>query len=384
MTVGAHEVLERVLSELVADVRASGVRVITAGDGAGGDAEAVHDFRVALRRLRTLLRVARKPYGERRIRAIGESLGRFADATGALRDEEVLRQVLAELELPDEARAAVEGFAERRARVERSRRAGVIALLRADVIAVPSEASPAGGVPAEGAPNGLAATAADGLAIDPAGNGSAAAAPLTIPADGGAPRLGEELERALIALERRLDRGPTRKAESRRGTRDARHLGRASLRRAVDDVRACAGADVGDVAAMHALRIRFKRLRYVAELFAPLLGEAVSAAAKAGARMQKRLGELHDFDEALAKVGRARAIAPRRRDEVLAALRMARARAAVRCLEDLASALDVLAALDAAIDGAHGAAGTSKSEAHATAADASGAGGEPSPRADGA
>lgn len=311
MNESGHELLRRLLSELIAAVRTNGLRVLRSGEeGATWDDEAIHDFRVALRRLRTLLRVARRLYGGRRMRAIGERLGRLADATGALRNDEVLYETLRGLRLRDTPRDAVEAFGERRRRGEAARRAGVVARLR-----------------------GTASSEESGEAIRPD-------APNAMPE---VPRLGRALEASLTALERRLSLGPTRRAANRRSARDARHLARASLRDALTDVAAFARADIGDPLAMHALRIRFKRLRYAAELFAPLFAEDVAAVAKAAARMQKRLGDLHDLDEAIRRVAKARSFSEASRAEVHAALQMARAHTAVRCLEELASTEDTLA-----------------------------------------
>src|SRR5262249_31837913 len=69
----AHQLLGPTLIELVDTARAASARVeesFRGQKGASGatgalDPEAVHDFRVALRRLRTLLRVARKVYGKK-------------------------------------------------------------------------------------------------------------------------------------------------------------------------------------------------------------------------------------------------------------------------------------------------------------------------------
>lgn len=74
-----------------------------AGGGAepGGE-ELVHAFRVALRRLRSVLRWFEGSFGKRKMRALGEELREVAGLTGELRDEEVLRETLRDLsvELP--------------------------------------------------------------------------------------------------------------------------------------------------------------------------------------------------------------------------------------------------------------------------------------------
>jgi CHAD domain-containing protein len=97
---------------------------------------------------------------------------------------------------------------------------------------------------------------------------------------------------------------------------------------------------------MHALRIRFKRLRYAADLFEPVLGEHAALLSRQAARMQKRLGELHDVDEALVRIGRAWGLAPRPRAAVLCALRSTRRTLADRTGRDLA---DLPAALEPAL-----------------------------------
>ncbi len=54
--------------------------------------------------------------------------------------------------------------------------------------------------------------------------------------------------------------------------------------------------------ALHDMRIAAKRLRYVLELFAPMLGEAAAATAKRARALQDALGEIHDCDELLARL----------------------------------------------------------------------------------
>jgi len=244
----AHDFLAPALFAMIAEVRRAQARVAETRGAAGRDPEAIHDFRVALRRLRTVLRPARRVFGRRRLREIGGELRRFAQATGSLRDEEVLRETLGALSLPARAQAELTAWLGQRARQERVRRRAVVAALLS--------------------PDG------------PAG-----------------PSLGT----ALAHLERRLGR-------RRREAMPMEELAAAACAHAFAGVRALAGAPASDVAAMHALRIQFKRLRYTADLFAPALGEAGAVVARSSARMQKRLGELHDVDEALVRVGRARGL----------------------------------------------------------------------------
>lgn len=61
----------------------------------GGDEEAVHDLRVAIRRLRTLLKMARAVFGRWHTDVVRRAFGEVMRATGELRDEEVLEETLA-------------------------------------------------------------------------------------------------------------------------------------------------------------------------------------------------------------------------------------------------------------------------------------------------
>lgn len=276
----AHDFLAPPLFAMIAGVRAAQSRVLAGGS----DPEAIHDFRVALRRLRTALRPARRVFGKRRLKEIAAELRRFAQATGALRDEEVLRETLGELTLPAKAAAELTLWLGRRARQERARRRVVAALLRA--------------------PDGPE---------------------------------GPSLTSALSHLERRVGR-------PRRGELSLTDLGREATLSAHAEVLALASTGAADGAAMHALRIAFKRLRYTAELLGPALGEGAGAVVKAATRMQKRLGELHDVDEALLRVARARGLP----DPVAAALRRALLRArrevAARARRELGDELPRIAA----------------------------------------
>jgi CHAD domain-containing protein len=255
------------------------------GTEADDDAEeAVHDFRVGLRRLRTALRPARLIYGDKRMRAVSGGLKRYADATSALRDEEVLRKTLGDLELSAEARAALTAWIARRARQERGRRSDVVKLLRGEAPAV------------EGGDGG----------------------------DDDAPTVEECLER----LEKRLHKPKDDKTS-------AAELGQRALAKARDGIAELGDVNTDDGSAMHELRIRYKRLRYTAELFALVLGEELERTAKAAAKVQSRLGDLHDLDEALLRITRARGLAVDVRVSVLEALREARARMAARCTKEL-------------------------------------------------
>jgi len=91
--------------------------------GAEPDHEAVHDFRVGIRRLRTVLRAARQVYGKKRIKTTIADLKRFGDATNALRDEEVLSETLAPLVLTDDTADEVDRWLKLRAVRKRQLRA---------------------------------------------------------------------------------------------------------------------------------------------------------------------------------------------------------------------------------------------------------------------
>jgi CHAD domain-containing protein len=58
------------------------------------DDEAIHDMRVAIRRLRTLLKLARPVYGSFYADSVRRAFTEAQKATGALRDEEVLHETL--------------------------------------------------------------------------------------------------------------------------------------------------------------------------------------------------------------------------------------------------------------------------------------------------
>jgi CHAD domain-containing protein len=269
---GAGDFLAPVLFTLIAAVRREAERVASVEP----DPEAIHDFRVALRRLRTVLRPARRVFGSRRLRALGAELRRFARATGALRDEEVLRETLATLDLPPRARPGLDAWMAQRAGQERARRRRASTLV---------------------------------AGIDPSAC---------------EPALGE----VLAHLEHRL--GHRRSGEPPTGV-----LAEAALERAAAGVVELLGAQPTDAVEMHALRICYKRLRYTAELFSPVLGERADTAAKAAARMQKRLGELHDLDEALARIHRARSLPSLARAATARALRRARAERCAAIRRDL-------------------------------------------------
>ncbi len=90
-----HVFLARQMRELMTKLAATLPRVRKKADE-----EAIHDMRVALRRLRVVLKVARPIFGRFHVDAIRAAFTRVHRASGALRDEEVLRETLAKLDVP--------------------------------------------------------------------------------------------------------------------------------------------------------------------------------------------------------------------------------------------------------------------------------------------
>ncbi len=119
MTAGARKTspfLSRQLRALDEALAAVIPRVMEAADD-----EAIHDLRVAIRRVRTMLKLVRPVYGRFHADSVRRAFTNVQRATGELRDEEVLEETL------DEARVDFESFrgwrSRRRARERRLRRA---------------------------------------------------------------------------------------------------------------------------------------------------------------------------------------------------------------------------------------------------------------------
>jgi CHAD domain-containing protein len=79
------------------------------------DDEAVHDTRVGVRRMRSVLAAGRELFGKKRVDPLVDQLRAAGKATNQLRDEEVLEETLAELELGPEAHVSVTEWIARRA-----------------------------------------------------------------------------------------------------------------------------------------------------------------------------------------------------------------------------------------------------------------------------
>jgi CHAD domain-containing protein len=224
-------------------------RVLASGD----DAEAVHDLRVALRRTRTVLEVGRPVLGRFHADEVRRALREVMRASGALRDDEVLLELIGSLGVshPD-----VQAWLDSRRRRERRLRGALSRALRSGEL-----------------------------------------------------DRGRGMLEALLAF--RVD--PRR---DRRITKFARR----AVERARREVDRRRGARPDDVAALHRLRIAYKRLRYTTETFADALPGDLSALAQPAARFQGRLGDLHDVDVAIGCVHRARILSGEARAELLAAL----------------------------------------------------------------
>ncbi len=217
------------------------------------DDEAIHDMRVALRRLRVVLKLARPVFGRFHVDSIRAALTRVHRASGALRDEEVLEETLHSLDVHS---AQLDAWIGRRARREKSLRTLVERRLRAGDLRRPLRLL-------------------DALVVLP------------------------------VAPKRRKD------------TRDFARSAVLRARRDVDDQR---DASPDDVLALHELRIAYKRLRYTAEIFADALPLDLAALAEPAARLQKRLGAIHDLDVAHEVIARTRNLDPRVRALVTRAL----------------------------------------------------------------
>jgi CHAD domain-containing protein len=246
-TVSAGTLLVRKLRALDAELAAAIPRVLASGKGnhgpadAAADEEAIHDLRVAIRRLRTLLKLARPVFGRHHADAVRAAFTVVHRATGALRDEEVLDETLDAIATDS---PAFVGWKMRRRARERSLRRGVLARLRAGDLS-----------------------------------------------------RARELLKSLVTLPIDPERD-----------RSAAKLARRSVERARRNVEALRDVPTSDAVGLHELRIAYKELRYATELLAPALPTDLAAMAEPAARFQKRLGEIHDADMALATLNRARGL----------------------------------------------------------------------------
>ncbi len=238
MSESAAAYVSRALSRLDAEVPGLLLRVHRQSD-----AEAIHDLRVTVRRIRTLLAVARPLFGRHYVDDIRGTYTRLARATGALRDEEVFRALVDKhrAALAPELQEAAERFLGAREERERALRARALEELAKDDV-------------------------------------SRARGTLS----------------ALLSLPVRPKKDQPLHAFARKAVLQA--MGRVDEHRDAKD---------DDAAGLHDLRIAYKRLRYTMELFMPALPPDLVAGYDLSVRFQKRLGDLHDLDLALLELSSA-------------------------------------------------------------------------------
>jgi CHAD domain-containing protein len=118
--------------------------------------------------------------------------------------------------------------------------------------------------------------------------------------------------------------------------RPAAKLARRAVERARRNVEKLRDAPTEDAVALHDLRIAYKELRYATELLAEALPADIAAMAEPASKFQKRLGEIHDADMALAALKRARGLDPAARAAVSAELEALRAKRVAKYVADMA------------------------------------------------
>jgi CHAD domain-containing protein len=235
---------------LIAEARSAGAAVLT-------DAEGVHRLRVALRKLRTVLRSFRDVYGRFYVESIREGLRAAADAAGRVRDEEVFLERVRGVELTGRDAMARDRWLARRERALARDRALVDRQLRSGVLEEPLARFEAIVV----------------LPIVP----------------------GREAEAGLFAAEAlaACERTVALRLEAAR----VHHLAHTAMPTAESHAAASA--------AFHDLRIGYKRVRYTAELFAHQLPATAGPRAKEAKKLQGWLGDVHDVDVARPKLAAA-------------------------------------------------------------------------------
>ncbi len=195
----ASELLAPALTGALAATSTAVERVSRAHD----DAEAVHDMRVGIRRMRTVLNAGRGLYGRKAAERLIDQLRTVSKATNALRDEEVLGDTIAMLELAPPLQATATAWIERRVALLGELRAMGLAMLD-----------------------------------------------------------GSGIRHVLGALGDLAARPPKRDQDALDFAREQLLLARRELCALLPEVAARDGV------ALHRLRIRFKRLRYTAEMLA--------------------------------------------------------------------------------------------------------------------
>jgi CHAD domain-containing protein len=253
----AAEFLSRHLATLDAEIPSLLLRVTRQSDP-----EAIHDLRVTIRKLRTLLRLARPIFGRHHtdtIRGVYTQAGR---ASGSLRDEEVFLELLdkAGKELSGGLAKELGAFREVRQQRERELRTDALRSLETDDIAH-----------------------------------------------------ARTMLGALLAL-------PVRPKKDRELAR----FGRGAVLEALAKIDRYRDVESNDVAGLHELRIAYKRFRYTLEFFAPVLPPDLTAAHDAAVKFQKRLGDIHDLDMALVHVDESDKLSSDLRETLARSFREAR------------------------------------------------------------
>jgi len=254
-----------------------------AEDGSDGG-ELIHDYRVALRRLRSVLRPLGFAFGKRKTKALADQLREIANLTGELRDEEVLRETLADLDLEAATRAAVNDWMVGRTRREKGLRARVLRQMRGNT----------------DAPKGIR----------------------------------EVLRRIVTLLTAQPKHMLADASIADAATKETRH----TIDKRTD------AASPSDVESMHRLRIAYKRMRYTLELVDGFVDFEAAPAEKLATKLQKHLGKLHDLDEALLRMSRARGLPSAARERVLHVLKKTRSKAERKAWEEAREARATMAA----------------------------------------
>lgn len=316
----AHAFVRPLIRAQCAEVREGARRVIASAAHGAMDEEAVHDYRVALRKLRTLLKAAAPLFKRRAVDRLADGLRRFARAAGAVRDEEVLAETLRGLTLPAATRGRVDAWLTSRADRERALRRQVIAQLAPAGDALHQPPSEAEG----------AAEESEGSPPEPS---------LSLRGRRGVP----------MSLSHALTLAQELPLRAKAGHVATRTLAVDALERAAQKTREEAALpELGTPDTFHELRIRWKGVRYSGELLSKAVArsgphaQALQSRVKIATKMQKRLGDLHDLDEAIAAISRARALAPGDRMVVHHRLRTARQALAARLEKELPAALALL------------------------------------------
>ena len=217
------------------------------------DEDALHDLRVAMRRTRTVLEVGRPVFGRFYADQVRGALRDIQRATGTLRDEEVLLELMASLPLGD---ANVQAWVQARQRRERTIRRALVRLIEAG-----------------------------------------------------------ELDRGRRLLDALLAFGVDPSRDKRLSK-----FARSAVERARRRVERRREARTDDPTALHQLRIAYKRLRYVVEVFSEALPSPLSALAQPASRLQNLLGSVHDVDVVIGSVRRARSLSHESRRDLLGVL----------------------------------------------------------------